>query len=259
MKYLVVLVVGGVLGAVTAAALLMVNPLTRRGGAEIEVADLSWRHALPESYLALTHGGTLPGPRIPAEVDELWEKAVERSALAVVALSDEQGVPAAVASRVAWPAKRSDLLTGGLIVDDLWLVTVPGRGSMFVTAESNLWPVLADTLVSTRLLRRPFDGPRDYRPVAGPSSARLARVRGATLEFDGMTGVATEHWRIEGFDATAGLERLSGELRIEFDRAADADAIDEPVDDTVGDPLDDGTGAGPGPAPVTSVSPAATP
>lgn len=259
MKYLLVLVVGCVLGAVTAAALLMVNPLTRRGGSEIAAADLHYRHALPESYHALTHGGTLPGPHIPAEIDELWEKAVERSALALVALRDDQGAPAAVASRVAWPAKRTDLLTRGLIVDDLWLVTAPGRGSMFVTAESNLWPVLSDTLVSTRLLQRPFNGPRDYRPVAGPSSARMARVRGATLEFERMTGVATEHWRIENFDAAIGLERLTGELRIEFDRAA----VDEPVDDPAGEPIgDDGldaTGGDSGPGPVMSVTPAATP
>lgn len=252
MKYLWSWIAGCVLGAIAGVAVLIVNPLTRSDGGEVPAPDLVYRHALPDSYALFTHGSDLPASRLPPEVDELWEKSVARSAIAVLGLSDEHGAPAAIASRLAWPSKRTEMLSRGVIADDAWLLTTPGQGSLFVIAESNVWPALADTLVRTRLLGRDFDGPREYRTTRGPANLRTARVRGATLAFAGVTGVAAEHWRIETFDAARGLEGVSGELRIDLDLPVDeaAPASDADAPTTVTD-----TGAEPAPAAARASAP----
>src|SRR5690606_40530058 len=102
----------------------------------------------------------------PDGVEELWERTVRKSALGLIRLSSSDGSPA-IASRVLVPSERTELLTAGVIVDDVWLVTLPGEGSMYVLGESNVWPIAKDTLVSVSLLRRAFRGPRDYVATAG--------------------------------------------------------------------------------------------
>jgi len=217
MKYVWMLLAGWVVGAAAGAALLYVNPLTESGDPSLAGFEQTLRYRLPDDALVLTHSGALPIERTPFEVEPLWESAIRSASLAMLVLRSESGEPLAVASRIAAPSKRTELLTAGVLANDHWLVSLPGDGSFFVVAESNLTSIAKDTLVAVRLLGREWREPRTYAPTEGPGIAGTARMVGASGAFEERAGRALERYRIERFTRSAGLERASGELYLALD------------------------------------------
>ena len=208
---------GLLLGAICGVGLLYVNPLTTMRASEIADLDRVLRYALPGDAAVLTHGGSLPLPAKPEDVEALWETTVKWTLLGTIALSDADGRPAAIASRMTIPSEGTELLTGGLLVTDYWLVTVPGEGSLQIVGESNLWPVVKDAL-PVALLGRAWEGPRTYEPTVGPGSLGAALVRGATGRFAALTGRARERYRVGGFTQPGGLEDTDVELHFRLDQ-----------------------------------------
>lgn len=233
MKYLWMLLAGCVVGAAAGAALLYFNPLTDSGDPSLAGFERTLHYTLPEDALVLTHSGALPIERAPFEVEPLWESAVRSTWLAALVLRSESGEPLAVASRIAAPSRRTELLTTGVLADDHWLVSFPGEGSFFVVAETNLTSIAKDTLVAVRLLGREWQGPRTYSPIEGPGIAGTARMVGASGAFAERAGRVLERYRVERFTRTAGLERAAGELHLALDvpppaepEAADSEAAE---------------------------------
>jgi hypothetical protein len=206
--------VGGFLvGAVVGAALLFVNPLTASRARKANDLDVVLRYSLPSDTLAVTHGGRHPLPRTDG-VDELWEATLRNTSLAALVLSGDNG--AVLASRISVPSRRTELLIGGLLIDDYWLLTAPGDGSFYIVGESNVWPIAKDTLLSVSLLGRSFDGPRIYEPTAGPG-VRAARVLGGTLRLADRDGRALERYRVKNYDRERGFEDVGVELHVSLD------------------------------------------
>ena len=214
MKYLWALVGGLLVGAAAGGVLLYFNPLTGSRAAEIGAFDRVLRYRFPADVSVFTHGGRAPLPLQPAGVAELWETTVRSSALGALTLSEDDGRPEAVASRIIAPSDRTELLGRGMIANDYWLVTVPGAGSLFVVAESNLWPLIKDTVLPVTLLGRPWSGTRSYVPTDGPGLRGTALVVGATGGFEAQEGSALERYRVNEFNRSEGLAELSGELHL---------------------------------------------
>src|SRR5690606_6602300 len=101
MKYVWMMILGWVVGAVAAAALIFFNPLIASGDARLAGFDQMLQYALPADAVVLTHGGALPIERRPFEAEPLWESTIRSSALATLILRSEAGEPQAVASRIA--------------------------------------------------------------------------------------------------------------------------------------------------------------
>ena len=119
MKYVIAALAGIFVGAAAAAAVLYYNPLTDVREAS---AEESWTLAYDfpgGSTLALTHTGQLGLPHIPADVGPLWEAALANVVLNVLVLEDENGAPAALASRVSVPSQETDLLLQGFLVSEI--------------------------------------------------------------------------------------------------------------------------------------------
>ena len=115
---------------------------------------------------------------------------------------------AAAAVAVFLPVLGADLLH----FDDDWLVTISGEGSFFIRADSNLWPFLKETLIPVWYLDRPWQGPRNYRPTAGPGEGGSAIVAGATGRFANLEGTAVESYELSGFDKIRGPGDLTARL-----------------------------------------------
>lgn len=215
MRFIVILVFGLALGITAAAVLLYFNPLTARPGPEPD-ADTVLRYEFPSSnLLALTHGGGLNIPRQPREIEVLWETPIRKAGLSVLVLHDQLGEPAAIASRVSKLSPRTNLLSDGLLVDEHWLITFPGRGSYVLEAESNVWPMLKDTLVDIEFLKRAWLGPKRYTPTHGPGQGQTALVAGGTGEFRQVRGTATDSFELEDYRAgTPFSGTISGELAV---------------------------------------------
>jgi hypothetical protein len=198
MKYLAIALLGLLLGAAAAGAVLYFNPLTAERAPATGNYDGAWRYALPQDALTFERGmGTyLPDEVAPA--GELWEKSIQSSALLALRLRDAEGNPSAIASRLLAGSRETDLLLRGLLVADHWLITVPGQGSVFVRAETNVWPLLKDTVIPVRYLDRAWEGPIEIKPTAGPHSTGAALAIGATGSFASVRGEAAEAYRLNG-------------------------------------------------------------
>jgi hypothetical protein len=221
MKYLLIALLGVVVGTVCAAAALYHSPLTEQPRRAAPESAWSLEYGFPnDSSIALTHDGRLNLPAIPPEIPSLWESTINDLALNVLALTDESGTVRALASRLSVPSIETDLLLHGVIVSDHWLVTVPGEGSFVVQADNNLWPLLKDTFISVSYLGREWGGPEEYTVTAGPGTRDVAEVYGISGRFAGLRGSAIETYGLERFSRSAGIEGMRGKLAISFDASA---------------------------------------
>ena len=222
MKYVLVTLLGILLGAAGALAALYYNPLTTVR--ELPPKD-SWALAYDfpgGSTLALTHAGQLGLPHIPTNVETLWEAAITEVVLNVLVLEDENGAPQALASRISVPSRETDLLLNGFLVSEHWLITVPGQGTLFVDGENNLWPFLKEALIPVRYLHQKWQGPERYPVTVGPTSGRTAEVIGVSGAYAGVRGTARETYELRELSAGFGLEALRGTLSVALEERADA-------------------------------------
>ncbi len=214
MKYVLITVIFGfLLGFALALVGLYYNPLIADSGVitGVNARVFTYRSPFTEG-LAVTHSGRSRLPLRPAAIPELWEDTIKNSLLSVVVLHDEDNVPVGIASRVSQFSDNTEMLTRGVLIDDDWLVTIPGEGSFFIDADSNLWPFLKETLIPVWYLDRPWQGPKHYRPTAGPGDEGMAIVAGVTGSFADRRGTAVESYHISDFNQTTGPGRIDAQL-----------------------------------------------
>ena len=97
---------------------------------------------------------------------------------------------------------------------DYWLVTLPGQGTLFVRAESNVWPFLKETLLPVWLFDRPWRGRAEYRPTVGPNPGGAGEVLGLAGVFEGKSGSAVERYDVTAFNPAQHSTAAVGELFI---------------------------------------------
>ena len=215
MKYLITSLLGGIIGAGLAAVALYYNPLTMPTVTEPPSSNWTLAYGFPRNdSLVLTHNGELKLPILPTDVPRLWENTINQVAMHVAILKDEQGSPVAIGTRVSMPSSDTDFLLAGAILNDYWLISVPGEGSLFMRTHSNLWPLLKDTVIPVRYLQRQWNGPRGYQPTDGPGFGNRGEVYGASGRFAAQTGSVSEAYELERFSLDGGIEALSGKLRV---------------------------------------------
>jgi hypothetical protein len=221
MKYVLSLVAGLLLGAAAAAAILYFNPLTQGQSAPLGDPGLSLAYRLSGADLRLsTHDKRLDIPVVPSDVSLLFEDGIRGTWLSAYRLRSDSRPEPVAATRISIPSPESELLRSGLLVEDYWLISEPGAGSMFVHAESNQWPLLRDTLVRADWLGRDYGAPRKYHPTRGPANA-AAEVFGLTGSYRGARGRARDNLSLDSYDG--GLASLSGQLSIQMAAGGDAD------------------------------------
>jgi hypothetical protein len=218
MKYLVVALLGLLIGAVAAGAAIYYNPLTQRKAAQPDAADRALHYALPSEVLGFALGDDVAPPGTPKREDSLWEETIGRTAMLGLVLDDAHDKPTAVASRLLALSPRTDLVLAGVRVNDYWLLTIPGEGTLFLRADTNAWPFLRDAL-PVWYLGRPWKGPADYNPTAGPGDDGVAVVIGATGRFAGLEGSAIEKYRLTDLDPAARSATATGELDLRLGAA----------------------------------------
>lgn len=225
MKYVIACLFGCLVGASVALAVVYFDPLTMSSG-ESEAAD-RWvlDFSLPDhDTLAFTHGGRKGLPRIPQGSTSLWEETVASSAMLTTALNGAEG-PVALGTRISVPSEDTDLLLNGVIVDDFWLISVPGRGSLFAHVRNNVWPLIKENLIPVTYLGQPWSGASVYRPTLGPGSAKHGAVYGISGAFAGLKGSVSELHRLNAYSREAGIEELDVELRLDVSDPDGPDAL----------------------------------
>lgn len=218
MKYVLSLFLGLLAGAATAVVLLYFNPLTRSQQLPSSNEDWGLNYSMdPASLWLSTHDERLDLPIVPKVVSPLWEAGVKSSLLFALPLEDAPGHVGAAGTRIVVPSSRTELVRAGLLVDDFWLISVPGRGSAFVHAVDNAWPLLRDTMVRVDWLHREFEGPDAYGPTRGPEESG-ASVVGLTGVFAHRVGHGRERLSLDSYEGS--LAQLSGHLSLDLPEAS---------------------------------------
>ena len=216
MKYVLALLAGLIAGAVAAIAALYFNPLTQRSAEPGGSPDWSLQFGLaPAATWIATHDEKLSLPVVPSEAPLLWEPGIKGSLLTALPLHDASGRLAAFGTRVTVPSAATEFLRAGLLVDDYWLISIPGQGTLFMHAVSNEWPLLRDTMVRVDLLRRDWKGPGAYAPTVGPG-AEGASIMGLSGAFAGSRGQGRERLALDNYSGS--LSTLTGELHLDLER-----------------------------------------
>jgi hypothetical protein len=223
MKYWIAGSFGFLLGAAAAGAVLYFNPLTAERAPDPASDDRALTYKLPDDMLAFMRGDFPGAGAAGAGDDTFWEETIDRTALLGLVLDDSIGVPAAVASRLIAGSSGTDLLLRGVLVSDHWLLTIPGEGSLYVRAESNVWPFLKDGLIPTWFFGRPWDAAAQFRPTAGPGPQHTAIVIGATGKFASLEGRAVETYRVTTLDPVADAASAVSQLHLRFFQPLAAD------------------------------------
>jgi hypothetical protein len=211
MKYLLVAALGLLIGAAAAGAAIYYNPFTMTKSAHLDVADRALHYSLPSEVLGFALGDAIMPPGTPKRDGSLWEETIDRTAMLSLVLDDAHDNPTAIASRLLAVSPRTDFVLSGVRVNDYWLLTIPGEGTLFLRAETNVWPFLKETL-PVWYLGRPWKGPSEYSPTAGPGELGAAVVLGATGRFVGLEGSAIEKYRLTDLDPAARSAAATGEL-----------------------------------------------
>jgi hypothetical protein len=214
MKYAFVILLGLIFGAAAAGAVIYFNPLTETSAAFAESSGRTLHYDLPGEVLGFTLGERALPPGAANVGDGFWEQTINRTALLGLVLDDADDKPAAVASRLLAGSADTDFLLSGVLVSDYWLLTIPNEGTLFLRADSNVWPFLKKTLLPVWYFGRPWSGPSEYRPTTGPGAGGDAVVIGATGRFAGLEGTAVEQYRLTDLDPASRSVAAVGELHL---------------------------------------------
>jgi hypothetical protein len=223
MKYLVACLFGLLVGASMALAVVYFDPLTMGSGGSEAAARWVLDFSLPDhDTLAFTHGGRAGLPKLHQGSTSLWEGTIASSTILTTALNGEEG-PVALGTRISVPSESTDLLLNGVIVDDFWLISAPGRGSLFAHVQNNIWPLIKENTIPVTYLRQPWSGASVYRPTLGPGSGKRGAVYGINGVFADVKGSISELYRLNAYSREAGIEELDVELSLDV---ADPDRPD---------------------------------
>ncbi len=231
MKYGLSLLLGIVTGAVIFCLLLYFNPFA--GGQAISPLAITDSRLLgltfssvPDETLILTNDGeSVPAP-YPAKVLQLWEPTIAHTSAMVVMLANSRGEPAGVGIKIWSESETTDILNAALMVDSIWHVILPGKGTFLVDQQENYWSYMREVVIPAhRSSGDNWRGTWNGVMTVGPNALGTARVTGGSGDFAGIATEAVESRLASAFSVAKGPVAMRGSLTIMLP--------DEAVDDEV--------------------------
>ena len=221
-KYLLSLFGGIFSGIVIIAAMVFYNPtassnnLSPLSVSENEVVHLSYSVAAQDTLLYTNNGESQIAPN-PSKVLQLWEPTIINTTATVNALADSRGRLAGIGVKFSSHSKDSSALNGKALVNSVWHVYLPGRGSVFVEQSENYWAYIREIVVPA--YRSSGDNWRGVwlnNITDGPGALGTALVAGGSGQFAGIETVAVEALSAKAYSVDLGPVAMTGELSIEL-------------------------------------------
>lgn len=230
MKYLIALTAGLIVGAVLFVAGMMYNPwIGKQGLSPVSVTDsqiitLSYS-AVPSTNIVFTNNGESRVDPFPDKVLQLWEASVRQTTAMATVLNDARSQFAGIGIKISSLSEKTRLLSGDAIVDSVWYVYLPGRGSFFVEQSENYWTYLRDIVFpSYRGSANSWKGTWLSDISVGPGALGTAKVTGGSGEFENFEMDAVESLSVKAWSAEEGPISAEGRLTIELPRVTVAEA-----------------------------------
>ena len=231
-KYLLTLVAGILLGMLVVAIVVFYNPmiasnkLSPLSVTDNEVVHLTYSVAAPDTLIYTNNGESQVAPN-PPKVLQLWEPTILHTTATVNVLADSRGRPAGIGVKFSSHAKESSVLDGKALVNSVWHIYLPERGSIFVEQSENYWNYIQEIVVPAyRSSGDNWRGTWLNNITDGPGALGTALVAGGSGQFAGIDTVAVEALSAKAYTVDQGPVAMTGELSIEL-----PPAIDLPIED----------------------------
>ena len=224
MKYLVALLIGMFVGAFLTAAVLVYNPLA--GTRDLTPLSVSDQTLIQLNYsgvadrsIAYTNDGESTVKPHPAKVLQLWEAPVRQTDAMITMLADSRGRTVGFGVKYMSDSEKSNILSGEALVDSVWHIVMPGRGTLFVEQTENYWDFLRNVVLpSYTSSGDSWKGTWSGNLTAGPGALGTAMVTGGSGEFADRTAEAVESVTAKAYSTRLGPVALDGQIMIELDR-----------------------------------------
>ena len=224
-KYLFALIIGMAVGAVVFLGLLYFNPFTAQQRlspitvTDNDVVKLGYSAAAQDMLIYTNDGESRIDPH-PAKVLQLWEAPIRKTRAIATVLTDSRGQTAGIGIKFSSDSESTNILNGQAIVDSVWHIYMPERGSLFVAQSENLWSYLREVVIPAY-----WSSADSWRGIwrgdvtAGPGALRTASVVGGSGEFAGLRSEGVEALSAKAYSVELGPVAVDGELSIEIPRA----------------------------------------
>jgi len=222
MKYILALLLGLATGGALFAAGLAYNPFF--GNAELSplaVTDsqtvlLGYPAVTTESIVFTNDGESRVQPH-PEKILQLWEAPIRQTSLTAVVLWDGRNQTAGLGFKFASTSESTRLLDGRAIVDSVWYVYLPGRGSLFIEQTENYWDFLRDIVMPAyRSSADAWRGQWHGNMTVGPGALGTAKVIGGAGDFLGNTMLGVESQSVRAWHVDRGVIAGEGQLVIDL-------------------------------------------
>lgn len=234
MKYFIALILGLLVGAAIFVAGMIYNPfVVDRGLSPLSVTDsdlitLNYS-AVPSDAIVFTNDGGSRTKPFPEKVLQLWESPIRLSSSMVTLMRDARSQTAGIGVKFSSFSERTRLLKGEALVDSVWYLYLPGRGSLFMEQSENYWSYLREVVLPAyRSSANSWKGTWLGDLTAGPGALGTAAVTGGSGPLQGVKMEGIESLSVRAYSADDGPISAEGRLLIELPGETDGSA-DETV------------------------------
>ena len=237
MKHIIALLLGLAVGACLLVAALIYNPFSgERSLSPLSVTNaqtitLSYSGVAADSIVYTNDGESATTP-YPENVKELWEAPIRQSWALATVLYDARDQPVGYGVKFASLSEDTRLIAGSALVNSVWYIYLPGRGSLFIEQTENYWDYIREVMLSAYLSSADtWKGTWLGNMTAGPGALGTAKVSGgggtfSGLETPGVESMTVKVWRGEGGPIAAEsrlLIELPAEQSVSAEVAAELD------------------------------------
>ncbi len=222
MKHLIALILGLACGGACALAFLYYNPLTSQESlsplsvSRGEQFSLMYSAVAGDSIVFTNDGESRTHPH-PVKVLQLWEAPIRQTDVLVTMLRDGRNLPAGIGIKFSSRSERTRLLNGEAIVDSVWHVYLPERGTLMIEQSENYWSYLRDIVVPAHWSSGDsWRGNWRGTITEGPGALGTALVHGGSGVFAGIDFEAIETLAAHAWSATDGAVSVEGQILIEM-------------------------------------------
>lgn len=224
MKYLIALIVGMAIGAAAFVTLLYYNPfVTQNKLSPLSVTDnelITFNYsAVATDALIYTNDGNSQVAPHPAKVLQLWERPIRKTDAMATVLKDSRNQTVGIGIKFSSDSESTKILNGEVIVDSVWHIYLPGRGSLFVEQQENFWGYLREVVIPAYWSSGDsWRGIWNGNTTSGPGALGTATVIGGSGRFRGLRTEAVEALAVKAYSVDQGPVAISGEITIEVPR-----------------------------------------
>jgi hypothetical protein len=197
------------------------NNLSPISVTENEVVRLNYSAVAQDALIYTNNGESQIAPH-PAKTQQLWEAPVVLTTAMVTVLDDSRGQVAGIGVKFSSRSEKTSILSGEVLMDSVWHIYLPKRGSLFMEQSENYWNYIREVIIPAR-----WSSGDNWRGswlgiiTAGPGALGTAAVTGGSGQFEYMITEGVELFSAKAYSVKHGPVALSSELAIEIPRSKD--------------------------------------